>query len=232
LRTLYALLAFAPTLLAQSIDPAAPGQPEISLERYGLPGTLLAENELLTDLASRTGVAGTQLEGLRLRIALPRAFEIDSIRMQIVDGVFLVRENSFFGAVGGFLLRLARLMLFGQLVDVSDGLQVPSALWFVLLDGDPTKEEPVSVKAAPTISVKTGDKRLSDHGDFVICRMIAATSPFTEIVAMEIKVRDRSTGQQLRYVIPRLVVPPLVSKMEVGELAAQRALSAWLGASP
>lgn len=232
MRTVCVLLALSPTLLAAAIEPPAPSQPEMSLQRYALPEAMLGGSELLGDLASSTGIAGTQLEGLRLRIALPNSFTFESVRMQIVDGAFLVRENSFLDAVGGFLLRLARLLLFGRLVDVGDDLQVPSALWFVLLDGDPTRQEPISVKAEPVLFMKSGDERLSDHGEFVVCRMIAATSPFTELVGVEIELRDRNSGQRLRYSIPRLVVPPLATKVGMLELATRSALVAWIGSAP
>lgn len=232
MRIAIVLLALASSALAQQEYETAPKQPEIALERYGLPSSLLADGELLSDLATRTGVAGTQLEGLRLRIALPLDFRVESVHMQVVDGIFLVREDSFFSAVGGFLMRVARLLLFGQLVNVSDGLEVPSALWFVLLDGDPTKDEPVSVKTKQAISIDADDRRISDHGDFIVCRLIAATSPFTEIVGLEIRGRHRDSGERLRYLMPRLAIPPMASKIDSREFASQSALASWLAASP
>ena len=197
------------------------GEPEISIERFGLPEAL-SDAALLSALASRTGIADTRLGGLRLRIALPTRFRFESLHTGIADGVFLERDRSLLQSVGNFLLRLMRILLLGRLSGVSEQFEIPAAIWVGLIGEPFDASEKVVVQPSESIEIEAGDRELSHHGAFVVCRLIAATSPFTELIDIEIRGRDPRSGERLRYRIPRFVLP---------QARAQDASSAPTGAA-
>lgn len=181
--------------------------PHVSIERYELPVGLLADDELLGELEAMTGVAGTTLSGVRVRVAMPAGYRFDGLTGSIADGLLLERRGGFVHGLRQVLAHIARLLLFGKLVDATDELELPSSVWFLMLDGDPSEQADVDVSTTESIDIDPDDGRVTNHGDYVVCRLMVAASALTELVQLEIRGRNDATGRRVNYKIPRLVVP-------------------------
>ena len=160
---------------------------------------------LVDGLSARTGVAVTSAHGVRVEIVLPRDVQFESIRARVADGLVVQPEaRGFVGRVGGALLSVLRIVLFGKLVAAADDLAIPGAAWAVALGAPDASDEMVRLTTADEFTVDRGQRAFSDHGDFVVCRAMFALTPWTELVEVDVRGIDLVSGDDVTFRIPRI----------------------------
>jgi len=183
-------------------------QPYFSVETFPLPAEAALGSELLSDLALQTGVAGTEVRGIRLKIGLPAGYVFESVEVGAADARFLLRDRGFLGTIGHVLSRALRFLLLGQLVSAGTDLEIPGAAWSLLLDATPLgPEESVDLHAARHTRSERGDANTTDHGQFVVCRYLMAANPLSELVGIHVVAHDPVRDATVRYHLPRLKLP-------------------------
>jgi len=180
----------------------------VDVEAFDVPGHERLPMETLNRLSRETGVAGTDIVGIRLKIGIGRGYRFERLDAGIADGLFLVEQRSFMSRVGGFLLHVARFLLLGQLVSAGSALEIPAQSWGLLVSGEPAADaDTVELYTRSELSLEMDDRQATNHGDFVICRFILAANELSELVNLRVETRDRSNGDWLHYNLPRLELP-------------------------
>lgn len=190
-------------------DPLAPKQqPFFSVETFPLPAAHTLDPSLQSHLALETGVAGTAVVGIRLKIGMPEGYLFESVELGTADAVFLLRDRGFLGTVGHMLSRALRFLLLGQLVTAGTDLEIPGAAWSLLLDVSPLgPEESVDLHTSRRTHSRRGDANTTDHGEFVVCRFLVAANHLSELVGIHVEARDPHRDATVRYHLPRLKLP-------------------------
>lgn len=184
-------------------DGYAAGQVAVRVRTVPIPPASAAH--LVDGLAVRTGVAVTAAHGVRLEVALPADVHFTSLRAQVADGLVVEPEQrGFVGKVGGAVLSVLRLLLFGHLVSAADELAIPGTAWAMALGAPNPHEEMVRLTTGEELYVERGQKSFSDHGDFVVCRAMLALTPWTELVQVHVEGFDQVSGKNVSFQIPRI----------------------------
>ena len=184
-------------------DGYGPGRVSIRVHATAIPTA--ATDALVGDLFSRTGLAITETQGVRIEIVVPEEVRFESIEARVVDGLVLQPEKrSLLGRVGSAVLSILRILLVGQLIDAADELAVSGVAWAAALGIPDPDDELVKLSTSEKLSIERGADMFSDHGSFSVCRAMLALSPWTELVEVELRGRDRTTGEEVAFFIPRL----------------------------
>lgn len=180
---------------------------EVTLRTYALPHDLRMEDGIEDMLSSEVGVAGTHLVGMRAIVTVPRHLRFERMEVDVADGLFLVHEKSRWRSVGRFLLTVTRWLLIGRLVSDGDNLEVSATAWTVLLGNETLERRAVTLDTRQHTAIDRDDEMATYHGQFVVCRMVIARNEISELVNMTIWASERQSGQPVRFVIPRLILP-------------------------
>jgi hypothetical protein len=191
--------------------------PYVSLESFPLPTVRGIDGELLLRLSDEVGVGGTSIAGIRLKVGLPRGYQLESIRLCAADATFLVKDRPFLSRVGDFFVRVARFLLLGRMVSAGSSLEIPAEAWYVLFEAAPLSGPSVTLHTEDEVEVDRGDANLTDHGTFQVCRLLLAANSFSELVNVRITVRNPRTQDVVRYHVPRLKLPLLPAEPPEGE---------------
>lgn len=185
--------------------PGGYGTGRVALRVHAVPLPEASTPPLVGELISRTRMMITDAQGVRIEVVLPREVEFESIEARVVDGLVLEpQERSFLGRVGHAVVSLLRILLVGRLISATDDLAVSGAAWALALGVPDTEDELVRLSTSEALSIDRGESSFSDHGSFVVCRSMLAFSPWTELVDIQLRCRDRTTGRQVEFLIPRL----------------------------
>jgi hypothetical protein len=193
-------------VLAQT--PQSSDQLEVHLLTYALPNDFRQQEGIETTLSSEVGVADTRLVGMRVIVSVPHHLRFERMEVQIADGLFLVHESSKWKSVGRFLMGVARWLLIGRLVsNGGDDLQVSATAWTLLLGNEQLVHDSVVLDPRDHATIDRDDSMATNHGDFMVCRMVMAKNPMSELINMTIWATELDDGQPVRFVIPRLKLP-------------------------
>jgi hypothetical protein len=202
--------------------PGGYGPGRVCIRVHTVPLPEGASPALVGDLVARTGALITDTQGIRIEVVLPDDVEFISLEARVVDGLVLQPERkSLLRRVGSALVSLLRILLIGQFVSAADDLAVSGTVWAAALGAPDADDELVRLSTSDTLAFDRGMRTFSDHGRFVVCRAVAAFSPWTELVDVRIEGHDRTTGQKVALQIPRI---PL-HENEVPGTAPERAAS-------
>jgi hypothetical protein len=194
--------------LAVSVAAQEPALPYVEIETFPVPASAAITPATLGSLSTKTGIAGTEIVGIRLKIGLVDDHSLETLDLAVADGLFLVESRGFFSAAGHLLARIVRFLLLGQLVSAGSGLEIPAQSWSMLFGGASAEaSEMMDLYTRRELSVRGGDASITHHGDFIVCRFLIAANQLTELVDVRIKTRHRRTQDWLSYRIPRLVLP-------------------------
>lgn len=180
---------------------------EVTLRTYTLPNDLQRQANVETLLSSEVGVAGTELVGMRVILAVPDHLRFDRMEVSVADGLFLVQEQSVWRSAGRYLMTVARWLLIGRLFSDGDDLRVSATTWTMLLGNEMLNHDPVMLDRRDHTSFDREDERITHHGRFAVCRMVVARNAVTELINMTIWATEVESGQPMRFTIPRLTLP-------------------------
>lgn len=184
-------------------DGYGPGRVAIRVHTVQMPQSALPT--LVGDLVARTGMAITETQGVRIEVTLPDDVEFDSMQARIVDGLVLQpQRRSFLKRVGSTVVSLLRFLIVGRLISATDDLAISGAAWAVALGAPHPQDELLRLSTSDTLFVNRDASTFSDHGNFTVCRAMLALSPWTELVDIQLRCRDRTSGEQVAFIIPRL----------------------------
>ncbi|RKZ07662.1 hypothetical protein DRQ32_09850 [bacterium] len=193
-----------------SIVPRLPGgygSGPVSIRVHTVPLPESASPALVSDLISRTGTVFTETQGVRIEIVLPKDVDFESLQARVIDGLVLEpQRRSLIGHLGNALVSLLRILLVGQLVTATNDLAISGAAWAVALGAPNAEKELIRLSTSETLFVDREAATFSDHSGFVICRSMLAFSPWTELVNIELRCTDRTTGKEELFIIPRLAL--------------------------
>lgn len=180
---------------------------EVSLRSYSLPHDLHRQANVETVLSSEVGVAGTELVGMRVILSVPDHLRFERMEVGVADGLFLVREKSFWRSAGRTLVTVARWLLIGRLFSDADDLEVSATTWTLLLGNEMLHHEPVMLDRRNRTTFEREDDMITYHGRFAVLRVVMARNAVTELINMTIWTTELETGQPMRFTIPRLTLP-------------------------
>ena len=200
--------AGAPRGSFDSVVPRLPdgyGPGRVSIRVHTVPIPESVSPALVGDLFGRTGLPITEMQGVRIELLLPDEVEFASMQARVVDGLVLEpQRRSFLGRVGGVVVSLLRFLLVGRLISSADDLSLPGAAWAAALGAPDPDEELVRLSTSETLTIERGAGGFSDHGGVVVYRTVLALSPWTELVDLQLRCRDRTNGQTVEFLIPSL----------------------------
>lgn len=210
-------------------DGYGPGRVSIRVHTTAIPEA--ASIGLVGELFARTGLAITETQGVRIEVVVPDDVRFDAIEARIVDGLVLEPEKrSFIGRVGSAFLSLLRILLVGKLVDAADELALPGVAWATALGMSNPGDELVKLSTSDRLLVERESENFSDHGQFSVCRTMLALSPWSELVEVQLRGRDRTTGEEVAFLIPRLPLRSSESPGPEAEESSQWAIATAAGA--
>lgn len=203
----YATALFA--LLIGSNSTADTGRlPFFQVETFPVPQAGAMTPTVLANLSAETGIAGTEIVGLRVKVGLAEGHRLETLELAIADGRFLVHDRGFLESAGQFLLRVLRFLLLGQLVTAGSGLEIPAQSWSVLFGGNAVDgSEMLDLYTKRDLTLKGNDSAITNHGEFIVCRFLVAANQLSELVNVQIRTKDPRTRDWLSYHIPRVVLP-------------------------
>jgi hypothetical protein len=182
--------------------------PYVQIESFPVPVSSTITPATLATLSAKTGIAGTEIVGIRLKIGLVDGHALEQLEVGVADGLFLVAQRGFFSSAGQLLIQIFRFLLLGQLVSAGSGLEIPAQSWSLLFGGQAASGgEMMNLHTRRELSVDGSDASITDHGEFVACRFLIAANRFSELVDVRIKTRHRRTQDWLSYRIPRMTLP-------------------------
>jgi hypothetical protein len=194
-------------ILAQAQEPDLPRLPVLSAEVYPLPDNGSDAAELGKLLSRQTGVRDTHAVGVRVRVEMPPGYKFQGLSGSFADAVLLVPEDSMWKASGRFLQSVLRFLLLGQIVSAAQPLEIPLEMWMLFFNGDPRGEGSVTLQSSTKLELNRGDSRVTDHGDYVVLRILVGTNSVSELVGIEIEATQFKTGNQAWFRVGHLPLP-------------------------
>lgn len=184
-----------------------PDHLEVTLRTYSLPSDLRQPGRVEDTLSWDVGVAGTELVGMRVILAVPSHLRFERIELEVADGLFLVQEKSVWRSAGRFVMTVARWLLIGRLFSDGEDLEVSATTWTLLLGNEMLNHESVTLDRREHTTIERDDQMITFHGRFAVCRMVMARNEVTELINITIWTTERESGRPMRFTIPRLTLP-------------------------
>ena len=181
---------------------------QVRLRSYTLPRDLRQQNGVEDMLSDEVGVAGTHLVGMRVILSVPQHLRFDRLEVEVADGLFLVQEKSKWKAVGRVVMDVARFLLIGRLFGGrGDDLELSATAWTVLMGNERLENEAVNIDTRDRTTIERDDDMTTNHGEFVVCRMVMAMNDMSELINMTIWATKLDSGEPVRFRIPRMLLP-------------------------
>lgn len=182
--------------------------PFVQIETFPVPASTTITPATLAKLSAETGIAGTEIVGIRLKVGMVEGHALEQLELGVADGLFLVSQRGFFSSAGHFLIQIFRFLLLGQLVSAGSGLEIPAQSWSLLLEGQVGDGgEMMNLYTRRVLTMDGDDENITDHGEFVVCRFLIAANQLSELVDLRIRTKHRRTKDWLSYRIPRMTLP-------------------------